>query len=63
MLDIGGTIMKWKQEKPRMVIWKMLNKFFYKAAFCKMIKDLLEDIRVRMIDKIQGSDPTKRDYY
>ena len=41
----------------------MLNKFFYKAAFCKMIKDLLEDIRVRMIDKIQGSDPTKRDYY
>ena len=41
----------------------MLNKIFYKAAFCKMIKDLLEDIRVRMIDKIQGSDPTKRDYY
>ena len=55
--------MKWKREKPRVVIWKMLNKIFYKAAFCKMIKDLLEDIRVRMIDKIQGSDPTKRDYY
>ena len=53
--------MKWKQEKQRVVIWKMLNKIFYKAAFCKMIKDLLEDIRVRMIDKIQGSDPTKRD--
>ena len=37
VLDIGGTIIKWKQENLRMVIWKMLNKNFYKATFCKMI--------------------------
>ena len=37
VLDIGGTIIKWKQEKLRTVIWKMLNKSFYKATFCKMI--------------------------
>ena len=37
VLDIGGTIIKWKQEKLRMGIWKMLNKSFYKATFCRMI--------------------------
>ena len=44
------------------MIWKML-KVFYKAIFCKMIKGLLEDVRVRLIDKIQGSHPTKRQYH
>ena len=40
----------------------MLSKCFYKATFCKMIKDVLEDAVVRLIDKTQGSDPTKREY-
>ena len=28
-----------------------------------MIKGFLEDVEVRLIDKTQGSDPTKREYY
>ena len=46
-----------------MVIWKILNKSFYKAAFCKLIKGFPEDVEVRLIDKTQGSDPTKREHY
>ena len=41
----------------------MLNTSFYKATFCKMIKAFLEDVEVRMIDKTQDPDPTKREYY
>ena len=63
VLDIGVIIVKWKQEKLRVVMWKMLNTSFYKATFCKMIKGFLEDVEVRMIDKTQDPDPTKREYY
>ena len=37
VLDIGVIIVKWKPEKLRVVMWKMLNTSFYKATFCKMI--------------------------
>ena len=63
VLDIGVIIVKWKQEKLRVVMWKMLNTSFYKATFCKMIKGFLEDVEVRMIDKTQYPDPTKTEYY
>ena len=45
------------------VIWKMLNKSFYKATFCMIIKIFLEDVEIRLIDETQGSDPTKQEYY
>ena len=41
ILDIGGTIIKWKQEKLRVVIWKMFSKSFYKATFNNMIIKVL----------------------
>ena len=63
VLDIGVIIVKWKPEKLRVVMWKMLNTSFYKATFCKMIKGFLEDVEVRMIDKTQDPDPTKTEYY
>ena len=50
-------------EKLRILIWKMLIKSFYKFTFCKMIKGFLEDAEVGLIDRAQGSDPTKREYY
>ena len=37
VLDLGGIIIKCKQEKLRMVIWKMYLQSFNKATFCKMI--------------------------
>ena len=63
VLDIGVIIVKWKQEKLRVVMWKMLNTSFYKATFCKMIRGFLEDVEVRMIDKAQDPDQTKTEYY
>ena len=63
VLDIGVIIVKWKPEKLRVVMWKMLNTSFYKATFCKMIKGFLEDVEVRMIDKTQDPDPAKTEYY
>ena len=59
VLGIGRTLIKSKQENPRVIIWKLLNKYIYKVTFCKMIKDFLEDVQVRLIDKALGSDPTK----
>ena len=59
VLGIGRTIIKSKQENLRVIIWKLLNKYFYKVTFYKMIKDFLEDVQVRLIDKTLGSDPTK----
>ena len=42
----------------------MLNKSFYKSHFLQDYhKSFLEDIEVRLIDKTQGSDPAKREYY
>ena len=63
VLDIGVIIVKWKQEKLRVVMWKMLNTSFYKATFCKMIRGFLEDVEVRMIDKAQDPDQTKTEHY
>ena len=63
VLDIGVIIVKWKPEKLRVVMWKMLNTSFHKATFCKMIKGFLEDVEVRMIDKTQDPDPAKTEYY
>ena len=63
VLDIGVIIVKWKQEKLRVVMWKMLNTSFYKATFCKIIRGFLEDVEVRMIDKAQDPDQTKTEYY
>ena len=63
VLDIAGTIIKWKQEKLRRVIWKLLNKFLQSHFLQDDHKGFLEDVEVRLIDKAQGSDPTKREYY
>ena len=42
----------------------MLNKCFYKSISCRMItKVFLEDVEFTLIDKTQGSDPTKRECY
>ena len=38
----------------------MLNKIFYQATFQK---GLLEAVEARLIDKLQGFDPTMREYY
>ena len=51
------------QKKLRVVIWKILNKSFYKATFGMIIKVFLEDVEIRLIDKTQGSDPIKQEYY
>ena len=44
-------------EKLRLVTWKMSNKSFCKVIFYSVIT------KVRMIDKTQASDPTKREFY
>ena len=51
VLDIAGTIIKWKQEKLRRVIWKMLNKFLQSHFLQDDHKGFLEDVEVRLIDK------------
>ena len=62
--DIGGTIIKWKQEKLREVMWKVLNKNFLRSHFLQDDhKGFLENVEVRLIDKTQGTDSTKREYY
>ena len=38
-----------------------VKQVFTKLLFGRMITK--EDVEVRLIDKIQGSDPTKREYY
>ena len=58
--DIGGAIIKWKQEKLREVIRKVLNKKFLQSHFLQDDhKGFLEDVEVRLIDKTKCSDPTK----
>ena len=41
----------------------MLNKFLQSHLLQDDHKGFLEDVEVRLIDKIQGSDPTKWEYY
>ena len=57
---VGGTITKWKLGKLRLMIWKC-----YRNDFTKQDdhKGFLEDAELRLIDKTQGSDSTKRQYY
>ena len=38
----------------------MLDKSFYEATFCKMLR---LDVEVRLTVKTPGCDPTKREYY
>ena len=39
------------------------QKFLQSHALQDNHKGFLEDVEVRLIDKAQGSDPTKREYY
>ena len=58
-------MMKWKQERPRVVIGKTLS---FKQIFLKIYflhddcKGFLDDVELRLIDKTQGSDSTRREY-
>ena len=46
-------------EKLRVVIWKCQTKVFLQRDH----QGFLKDVEVRLIDKTQASDPTKREFY
>ena len=58
-------MMKWKQERRRVVIGKTLN-FKQKVLQIYFLHDdckgFLDDVELRVIDKTQSSDSTKREY-
>ena len=61
VLDIGGTIIKWKQEKLGM---ENVKQMFLQIHFLQDDhKGFLEAVEFTLIDKTQGSDPTKRECY
>ena len=55
---------KMEARKLGKVMWKMLNKSFYKPTFCKMIIKVFQKmLRLDPIDKTQDSDPTQQEYF
>ena len=59
----GGTIINLNLEKLRALTWNIFSKNLKSRLLEPDQKGFLKDVEARLIDKIQRSDPSKREFY